>query len=187
MPKLNLGRVVGRDGGFGNITTVYVNDGGAPSVTIDATGEDHAKDFQFTFANLVRDPATIDEVDQIAKGEKVQSSNVITVAVECLLWAKMKENFAAKVHKHSASDITEGTLDAARIAEKSISKSKLDQSLQDSMSQVLFNNTTMSVEIILSSPANGPQYRLAISRDGIGIWRGGYNGVSGAYEWRKTF
>lgn len=155
MPKLNLGRVVGRDGGFGNIDTVYLNDGGAPSVTVEASGEDTAKDFVFTFKNLVRDVATADEVEQIAAGEIVQSSNVITAGVMSSIWAKIKAAFAPKSHTHDASDITAGELAAAliangliteemlhdgavtgdKIANGSITKDKLEKTLGDSLSR----------------------------------------------------
>lgn len=154
MPKLNLGRVVGRDGGFGNTDTVYINDGGAPSVTVEASGEDTAKDFVFTFKNLVRDVATADEVEQIAAGEIVQSSNVITAGVMSSIWAKIKGAFAQKSHTHDASDITAGKLAATliangliteemlhdgavtgdKIANGSITNAKLDQTLRDSLS-----------------------------------------------------
>lgn len=155
MPKLNLGRVVGRDGGFGNIDTVYLNDGGAPSVIVEASGEDTAKDFVFTFKNLVRDVATADEVEQIAAGEIVQSSNVITAGVMSSIWAKIKGAFAPKSHTHDASDITAGELAAAlianglitadmlatgavttaKIADGAVTNAKLDQTLRDSLSQ----------------------------------------------------
>lgn len=155
MPKLNLGRVVGRDGGFGNIDTVYLNDGGAPSVTVEASGEDTAKDFVFTFKNLVRDVATADEVEQIAAGEIVQSSNVITAGVMSSIWAKIKGAFAQKSHTHDASDITAGELAAAlianglitddmlatgavttaKISDGAVTNAKLDQTLRDSLSQ----------------------------------------------------
>lgn len=155
MPKLNLGRVVGRDGGFGNTYTVYINDGGAPSVTVEASGEDTAKDFVFTFKNLVRDVATADEVEQIAAGEIVQSSNVITAGVMSSIWAKIKGAFATKSHTHDASDITAGELAAilianglidtdmlaagavttAKIADGAVTNAKLDQALRDSLSR----------------------------------------------------
>lgn len=154
MPKLNLGRVVGRDGGFGNTDTVYINDGGAPSVTAEASGEDTAKDFVFTFKNLVRDVATADEVEQIAAGEIVQSSNVITAGVMSSIWAKIKGAFATKSHTHDASDITAGELAAilianglidtdmlaagavttTKIADGAVTKDKLEKSLGDSLS-----------------------------------------------------
>ena len=155
MPKLNLGRVVGRDGCFGNTDTVYINDGGAPSVTVEASGEDTAKDFVFTFKNLVRDVATADEVEQIAAGEIVQSSNVITAGVMSSIWAKIKGAFATKSHTHDASDITAGELAAilianglidtdmlaagavttAKIADGAVTNAKLDQTLRDSLSR----------------------------------------------------
>lgn len=156
MPKLNLGRVVGRDGGFGNTDTVYINDGGAPSVTVEASGEDTAKDFVFTFKNLVRDVATADEVEQIAAGEIVQSSNVITAGVMSSIWAKIKGAFATKSHTHDASDITAGELAAilianglidtdmlaagavttTKIADGSVTKDKLEKTLGDSLSRI---------------------------------------------------
>ena len=169
MPKLNLGRVVGRDGGFGNTDTVYINDGGAPSVTVEASGEDTAKDFVFTFKNLVRDVATADEVEQIAAGEIVQSSNVITAGVMSSIWAKIKGAFATKSHTHDASDITAGELAAilianglidtdmlaagavttAKIADGAVTNAKLDQTLRDSLS-----HPTRSVPVDISSALN---------------------------------
>ena len=167
MPKLNLGRVVGRDGGFGNIDTVYINNGGAPSVTVEASGEDTAKDFVFTFKNLVRDVATADEVDQIAAGEIVQSSNVITAGVMSSIWAKIKAAFAPKSHTHDASDITAGQLAAAlianglitsdmlaagavtttKIADGAVTNAKLDQTLRDSLSRLPFATADMADDL----------------------------------------
>ena len=191
MPKLNLGRVVGRDGGFGNIDTVYLNDGGAPSVTVEASGEDTAKDFVFTFKNLVRDVATADEVEQIAAGEIVQSSNVITAGVMSSIWAKIKVAFATKSHTHDASDITAGELAAilianglidtdmlaagavttAKIADGSVTKDKLEKTLGDSL-----------------SPRNGYSYITnldIIQRNGL--WRVDLSGCDQrpkeAYNW----
>lgn len=110
MPKLNLGRVVGRDGGFGDVTSTYVNDGGQPGVDIITSGNDTAKNFEFKFKNLINQPATSDELDDISKGIAVQSSNTITVGGMSSLWAKIKQIFAQKSHEHSAEDITAGKL-----------------------------------------------------------------------------
>ena len=167
MPKLNLGRVVGRDGGFGNTDTVYINDGGAPCVTVEASGEDTAKDFVFTFKNLVRDVATADEVEQIAAGEIVQSSNVITAGVMSSIWAKIKGAFATKSHTHDASDITAGELAAilianglidtdmlaagavttTKIADGAVTNAKLDQTLRDSLSQLTLGGNISSARL----------------------------------------
>lgn len=196
MPKLNLGRVVGRDGGFGNIDTAYINDGGAPSVTVEASGEDTAKDFVFTFKNLVRDVATADEVDQIAAGEIVQSSNVITAGVMSSIWAKIKAAFAPKSHTHDASDITAGQLAAAlianglitadmlaagavttaKIADGAVTNAKLDQTLRDSLSRAVKPDLwgdvgDRSVTLPLATDDNGDLYMLIASDDGKLIYR----------------
>lgn len=47
--------------------------------------------------------------------------------------------------------------------------------------------TKKSVELLLPSPQPGPLYSLVIGASGAGVWRGGYNGVDGAYEWRVNF
>lgn len=138
MPKLNLGRVVGRDGGFGNIETRYINDGGAPSVTIEAQGEDTAKDFIFTFKNLVRDAATSDELEQIAAGENVQSSNVITALSMSVLWVKMKAAFAAFKHTHPGTDIDGKSITAAQLADHSVGKDQLETAVWESISPLIF-------------------------------------------------
>lgn len=44
-----------------------------------------------------------------------------------------------------------------------------------------------SVELPLPSPQPGPLYSLAISINGVGVWRGGFNGVAGDYEWYVSF
>lgn len=44
-----------------------------------------------------------------------------------------------------------------------------------------------SVELPLPSPQPGPLYSLAISINGAGVWRGGYNDVAGDYEWYVNF
>ena len=174
MPKLNLGRVVGRDGGFGNTDTVYINDGGAPSVTVEASGEDTAKDFVFTFKNLVRDVATADEVEQIAVGEIVQSSNVITAGVMSSIWAKIKGAFATKSHTHDASDITAGELAAilianglidtdmlaagavttTKIADGAVTKDKLEKTLGDSLSRLGFLGMWSMSDFPMNKPAD---------------------------------
>ena len=110
---IDLGPVVGADGGFGNITSSYVNDGGQPGVTIEASGPDKAKDVHFTFTNLVRDQLTGSEIEQIANDEVVQSSNVVTGSVMTQLWGWIKKLFAPKQHEHDTSDITTGKLAAA--------------------------------------------------------------------------
>lgn len=152
MPKLNLGRVVGRDGGFGNIDTVYLNDGGDPRVTVEASGVDSAKDFRFTFANLVRDAATADEVEQIAAGDIVQSSNVITVGVMSSIWSKIKAAFAPKAHTHSGVDIEDGT----------ITKAKLDKSLGDSLSLRAWPDSS-GRSLNLAKTINGHEYRVVFN------------------------
>ena len=188
MPKLNLGRVVGRDGGFGNTDTVYINDGGAPSVTVEASGEDTAKDFVFTFKNLVRDVATADEVEQIAAGEIVQSSNVITAGVMSSIWAKIKGAFATKSHTHDASDITAGELAAilianglidtdmlaagavttAKIADGAVTNAKLDQTLRDSLSRAVHFQIQPGIKFInfYVSEANGKAFIDMVKEDG---------------------
>lgn len=132
---IDLGPVVGADGGFGNITSDYVNDGGDPGVEITMTGEDRAKDFHFEFKNLVNDPLTASEIERIAAGETVHSSNTANGTSMSLFFAALSQLFAGIAHTHSADDIDGGTFGADRIENGSITKDKLEKSLGDSLSR----------------------------------------------------
>ena len=134
MAKIDLGRVVGENGGFGNVRSTYISDGGMPSVGIEASGPDTAKDFDFIFSNIVNDPMTDEEIDGIVDGQYSQSSDVLNGRGLSRLWNWICELFAPKEHKHSASDLDSGTIDAARIANGTITKDMLDKTLGDSLS-----------------------------------------------------
>ena len=136
MAKIDLGRVVGENGGFGNVRSTYISDGGMPSVGIEASGPDTAKDFDFIFSNIVNDPMTDEEIDGIVDGQYSQSSDVLNGRGLSRLWNWICELFAPKEHKHSASDLDSGTIDAARIANGTITKDMLDKTLGDSLSHV---------------------------------------------------
>lgn len=126
MPTMNLGRVRGYDGGFGNVTCEYVDDGGEPDIIIEKSGDDTAKDFLFIFKNIVSQPLSQSEINDITNDIVVNSSKSVTGTGLSFFFSRLKEKFAAKDHKHSAADITSGTLDIARIADKSIIAAKYD-------------------------------------------------------------
>ena len=156
MPYIDLGPVVGKDGGFGNITSDYVNDGGSPGVEITMSGEDAAKDVHFEFKNLVNDPLTSAEVKAIAAGEQVQSSSVVNGTTLSQFFGLLAEAFAPADHQHDASDVTSGTfsgdmladkavtadkiadnaITAAQIADGTITQAKLDEATRDCLSPV---------------------------------------------------
>ncbi|MCI8469370.1 MAG: hypothetical protein HFJ75_07810, partial [Eggerthellaceae bacterium] len=116
MPRIDLGRVVGRDGGFGPVHANYVNNGGEPNVSVSMAGEDDAKEFSFNFENLVNDPITSSEIESVANGLDVaDSSSTLTLTGLKKLWTMIKAKFAAIKHGHSGSDITDGTLSRAKI------------------------------------------------------------------------
>lgn len=125
MGKINLGRVRGNDGGFGNVRSVYLNDGGLPGVSVEMSGPDTAKDVDFTFRNLVNDPMTGSEIEQLVAGEVVQSSNVVNGSVMTQIWAAIKRLFAPKGHEHDAADIESGEFGAERIKSGAVTEAKL--------------------------------------------------------------
>lgn len=125
MPKIDLGRVRGEDARFGNITSSYINDGGEPGVDIVPSGPDTGKDLDFEFRNLVNDPLSSSEIEKIANGEVVNSANVLNGTGLTTLWARIKEKFAAKAHRHSAADIEEGQFGADRIEDNAITSAKI--------------------------------------------------------------
>ena len=143
---IDLGQVVGADGGFGNITSDYVNDGGDPGVEITMTGEDRAKDFHFEFKNLVNDPLTASEIERIAAGEMVHSSNTANGTSMSLFFAALSQLFAGIAHTHSADDIDSGTFGASRIANDAVTLEKLSPTVRDSLSRVSFQSNLDGVE-----------------------------------------
>lgn len=146
MAKINLGRVVGRDGGFGNITSSYIDDGGDPDVLIEASGEDSAKDVHFTFMNLINEPLPLSEIDKITNDTPVDSSKPVSGSGITALWQRIRQLFAPKNHIHTADDVTDGEFPTYRIADEAITAPKiadgqigsnhLDQDLRDSISHV---------------------------------------------------
>lgn len=60
------------------------------------------------------EPVTTDQIDTVAADGSVTSSNALTGTGLTYLWAKLKAAFASVTHRHSASDITSGTLSVAR-------------------------------------------------------------------------
>lgn len=60
------------------------------------------------------DPVTVEDLDAIAAGGDVsKAERYLSLSGVAYLWALVKSWFAAKVHKHSASDIDAGTLPVA--------------------------------------------------------------------------
>ena len=60
------------------------------------------------------EPLTTDEVDTVASDGTVTNHKVLTGPGLSYLWGKLKAVFSAIGHKHSAADITGGTLPVAR-------------------------------------------------------------------------
>ena len=60
------------------------------------------------------EPLTTDEVDTVASDGTVTNNKVLTGTGLSYLWGKLKAVFSAIGHKHSAADITGGTLPVAR-------------------------------------------------------------------------
>ena len=88
---------------------------------------------------------TTSEIDKAASGQSLTSESVLNGSGLSYLWTKIKAAFAAAIHKHSASDITSGTLSADRIgagsvtteklADAAVTKDKLGSDVWDSISQ----------------------------------------------------
>ena len=55
-----------------------------------------------------------DQIDRVASDGSPTGESVLNLTGLSYLWAKAKAAFAAKVHKHSAADVTSGTLPIAR-------------------------------------------------------------------------
>lgn len=89
--------------------------------------------------NSVVDPITSEDiVAMVDDDETLTGSQVLNKTGLSLFFSKLKAFFARKVHTHSASDITSGTLDVARIADNSIPSTKFDQNTQDSLFRELW-------------------------------------------------
>ena len=72
------------------------------------------------------DVITTEDMDAVLDDGQVPEANrFLSLYGLKYFWVKLKAKFAAKVHKHSASDITSGTLPSARIADNSISADKI--------------------------------------------------------------
>ena len=71
---------------------------------------------------------TTSEIDKAASSQSLTSESVLNGSGLSYLWTKIKAAFAAAIHKHSASDITSGTLSADRIGAGSVTTEKLADS-----------------------------------------------------------
>jgi hypothetical protein len=147
MPWKEIGEVVGKDGGFGNVTSEYVDDGGEPSVDIEASGEDTAKDFKFTFKNLINQALDSSTIDQILNDAVVKSANVLNGTGLVTFFAGLKNIFAAKSHTHNTDDIDDRAITSDKIALKAVEteniadgavgETQLDTALRNSIFQGL--------------------------------------------------
>lgn len=167
MPWKDMGKVVGDNGTIGNINSTYINNGGEPGVSVTKSGDDSAPDITFEFENLVNDPLTSSEIEQISNDTQLTSSSVLNGTGLTTLWSRIKAKFAPKSHTHDASDITAGELAAAliangliteemlhddavtgdKIANGSITNAKLDQTLRDSLSQFSAGGVVKNVKV----------------------------------------
>ena len=59
-------------------------------------------------------PIATDDIDKVAQSQTVEGENVLNLTGLSYLWSKIKAAFAAVGHKHSAADITSGTLPISR-------------------------------------------------------------------------
>lgn len=147
MPWVDLGKVVGKDGEIGNVNSTYINNGGDPGVNIVRSGEDGAPDFTFEFENLVNDPLSESELEQIVAGQTVSSADVVNGTVLSNFMSALGNIFAAIDHKHDASDINAGTLTADRIANDSIGTEKFKPAVRDSLSREPFATKTFAGDL----------------------------------------
>ena len=127
MPVRDLGEVQGKDGGFGEVSAEYFDNGGDPNIEIEAQGDNQAKNFIFRFLNIARSPLSSSQIEDIANDEVVTSSNVLTGTGLTTLWARIKSKFALKSHTHDASDITAGELASALLANGIITNDMLSE------------------------------------------------------------
>lgn len=67
-------------------------------------------------------PISTDEVDAVAAGSAPSGESVLNLTGLSYLWAKLKSAFAALSHKHSAADVTSGTLSSDRLPTVPVSK-----------------------------------------------------------------
>ena len=109
---------------------------------------------------------TTSEIDKAASGQSLTSESVLNGSGLSYLWSKIKAAFSAVGHKHSAADLTSGTLPAARIAADSVTSDKLAPAVRDSISRTesasvyveTKPNETVSMQINFSRPfASVPQ------------------------------
>lgn len=177
MPWKDLGEVVGKNGTIGNVDSTYVNNGGEPGVSVTKSGDDSAPDLTFEFENLVNDPLTSSEIEQISNDTQLTSSSVLNGTGLTTLWSRIKAKFAPKSHTHDASDITAGELAAilianglidtdmlaagavttAKIADGAVTNAKLDQTLRDSLSRM-----STSSDVVQFNLADNVKLRLAV-------------------------
>ena len=151
MPQLNLGRVVGRDGGFGNASANYVDDGGEPDVEVNLSGEDTQKDIEFTFKNLVRAPIDSSMINQITNDQIINSSKVLTATGLTTLWGKIKSLFALKNHTHGTSGIEDKAITQAKLADHSVGQQQLETSVWDSISQKAASSLSARISTSVST------------------------------------
>lgn len=59
-------------------------------------------------------PIATDDIDKVAQNQTVEGESVLNLTGLSYLWSKIKAAFAAVGHKHSAADITSGTLPISR-------------------------------------------------------------------------
>lgn len=201
MPWKDLGEVVGKNGTIGNVDSTYVNNGGEPGVSVTKSGDDSAPDLTFEFENLVNDPLTSSEIEQISNDTQLTSSSVLNGTGLTTLWSRIKAKFATKSHTHDASDITAGELAATliangliteemlhdgavtgdKIANGSITKDKLEKTLGDSLSRleasIVKHPTLNGINVNCRNNHGVMEYRVAILENGIHLFDGDNNEI----------
>ena len=198
MPKRDLGEVKGKDGGFGDVSAEYIDNGGDPSVEIETQGDNQAKSFIFKFKNLVRSALSNEQIDRIVSNEVVTSSSVVTGTGLTSFWSKIKEKFALKNHTHETTDLLNEAVTTPKIANEAVTTEKIDDKAitqakiadgavgETQLDQSLRNSIFHTENLELKTPAatyseyylNGPYGKLLLQvhNQGIGYFLIGDDG-----------
>lgn len=72
------------------------------------------------------DPITTDDIDEIVDDDEYKTgTQTLNLTGLSYLWVKLKSAFANIIHKHSADDITSGTLGSDRISDDAVTSGKI--------------------------------------------------------------
>ena len=123
---------------------------------------------------------TTSEIDKAASGQSLTSESVLNGSGLSYLWSKIKAAFSAVGHKHSAADLTSGTLSADRIAADSVTSDKLAPAVRDSISHISYSGVDkVTFQAITSGSQNvgvrfdasdGRALTLYFNENQLGVW-----------------